>query len=372
MNEVEMREVLSVFGINKSQRTEWVNGTETSVYSFGTASVCYGGNQFAIVRNLPLKVAEMVEEKYPNNPYEIKTDSLAIDDEYKQEISITGRTNRAEEKLQQRTSDNKYIEYCRVETVEGLIVLLLEMRDYWIQKYNLEVQDTKSKEDILSEVLSKVLTLAKPTIKNSEWLENNKIFLTTQMSEQDNPEKLKLKALLDTFDKTINPFLNEEIALKDMKEIVGNVELSVGTSSRYIDECYLRIRDKKDTPSGFKNQAEYWRGRGVGWKRKRCFSYDLSYTKDDGTEVTATHYYTEELEDPKDNGEALSIGYSTGHLIYYNLTHDRIEVDGSKRMPAKPRHYEQIGEELQKVIGYASTVTISNMSKKMPEKKLNP
>ena len=93
--------------------------------SFNNISIKFGETYYAIVRgNIPLEVANIIYEKYPGNPYGIRINGGCDD-----------------------WNPNKvHPHYYHIDSKEGLIVFITEMKDYYarqnglpeteVQKYN--------------------------------------------------------------------------------------------------------------------------------------------------------------------------------------------------------------------------------------------
>ena len=76
MNRLEFNEVMKAVGINNPLSTaEGRYGTREEVHYWNNLAICFGGSYYTIVNGrIPLEVANIIYQKYPGNPYDIRVD----------------------------------------------------------------------------------------------------------------------------------------------------------------------------------------------------------------------------------------------------------------------------------------------------------
>lgn len=98
MNRLEFKEVLKAVGVN-NPLTDTHNryGESEEVHYWKDIVMYFGGSYYTIIKGkIPFEVADIIYEKYPNNPYKIRIDGgkedyksieYAIDKQYTKEIA---------------------------------------------------------------------------------------------------------------------------------------------------------------------------------------------------------------------------------------------------------------------------------------------
>ena len=97
MNRLEFNEVMKAVGINNPLSTaEGRYGTREEVHYWNNLAICFGGSYYTIVNGrIPLEVANIIYQKYPGNPYDIRVDGgckdwnpidWATDEKYEKDI----------------------------------------------------------------------------------------------------------------------------------------------------------------------------------------------------------------------------------------------------------------------------------------------
>lgn len=213
MNRLEFNEVLKAVGINNHLvNTTGRYGTSEKVHFWQDMAIHFSGSYYTVINGkIPLEVANIIYEKYPNNPYEIRVDGgasnyipieHAIDDQYKKEIQehldahlstneYLNRCKKSRRNMLRRKNDNKYIETYHIDSKEGLIIFLTEMKDYYFRKQGLNENEIQKYDEILSTVSSEILKKVNPGINTYDWMSKDEryseSFLNTIARDTNNP-----------------------------------------------------------------------------------------------------------------------------------------------------------------------------------------
>ena len=399
MNRLEFNEVLKTLGINNPLiSTKGRYGESEQVHFWQNIAIYFGGSYYTVVRGkVPLEVANIIYQKYPNNPYEIRVDGgcndyvpneHAVDDKYKREIQehiekehtsdeYLENCKRSRKNLLRRKSDNKYIETYHIDSKEGLVILLTELKDYYARKQGLPETEVQKFDDIMFSINTEILRRVNPNITTYDWMQGSKecsqLFNETLQKNETTGYGRALRRLIDKFDKTINPFINEEIELDSMENYLQNVTINSNTYNSVNGEyrkncCYVSIKDKKTN-----NEVKYYRN-------PNGFSYQLMYCFGPKQYATVLHYFDEKdsigINDTKEkSGEYIYIEYFGDNVkdkvdIRYNITHDIAGKTYKTKKPITQEQKDYIYAQLEYAIELASTITIDNMKKKGYSKKL--
>ncbi len=204
------------------------------------------------------------------------------------------------------------------------------------------------------------------SISNYEWLrgsiDNGKNFFDA-ISKENDSFSLKLRQLLDEFDKTINPYMNKAIELDDFEKYNGKLEITCLHYNSVVEFdnlerdncCMLIIKDKNS-----KNRVSYYRN-ATG------FSYQLQYQIEEEKNFSLVHYY-DIFNKSEDSGEVVFLhiyGNNTPSQadFRYNITHKNICSTDTQKIPITDKDREFIYKELLLAVELASSITIDNMVK---------
>lgn len=358
---------------------------------------------------IPLEVAKTIYEKYSNPRYGIKISQTAyplnfnpnpvdyaVDEVYEKEIHhyqmqgpevLAKNKKRALERLHQRPEKNKYIKRYLISTKEGLIAVITELEKYLAKeerkrhlfankiisltdvlaeksKEDLETSDRKRKE-ISEAVLKNILEKTHPELSTQDWLnelqENQTIFSELLEIEDSNKEYQKLKEALDNFDKAINPYMNEEIQLKEIKEYQENIviEADYDSSNKKIS---IKISNPKE------KAAEFYSRVVQTVKSLEGISYTIEYDYGDGSALLMKHEYSIR------QGEVLTINRYLYNCItqrtVYNITNGTIKTLGNEEIKVDANMQETITTDVLTATSLATSITTNNMAKKSNRKKL--
>lgn len=396
MNRLEFNEVMKAVGINNPlSTTNGRYGTSEQVHYCQNIAIHFGGSYYAVIKGkVPLEVANIIYEKYPNNPYEIRVDGgcsdwqpseHATDDKYERNIQeyielhlgadeYLEKCRNARRNFLRRTNENKYVDTYHIDTKEGLVILLTEMKDYFARKQGIRETEVQRFDELMATINAEILKKVKPSISAYEWMqadeENNEIFSQTVSSGTKTSFGKEFRKAIDEFDKVVNPFINEDIELDEIGNYLQKVNISANTydsvdGKRRKGSCQVHITDLET-----KNKVSYYRS-------PNGFSYQLQYTLEENQYLTVLHYYSTTGNDENDKGEVIAIDYFGDNVpqkidIRYNLTKGVAGETYGEKTPITPEQKEFVYDELLKAIGMASSITIDNMKKKGYSKQLTP
>ena len=314
----------------------------------------FGGTFYAVVKGkIPLEVANIIYKKYPNNPYGIR---------------VAGGCSSWDPK--NWAISNKYIETYHIDTKEGLVIFITEMKDYLARKQgNAEIEVQRFNELMIS-INTEIIKKVNPDITNYEWMqvdkENNRDYFNTLLNEENISFKKEFRKAIDDFDKTINPFINTDIELDEVENYIQKVNISANAykwKEKCENCCQMLITDLK---SG--NKASYYRNQDG-------FSYQLHYILGEEQYLDVLHYYSTKKSEYNAEGEVIAIDYWGDNVeqkidVRYNLTSGTIGETYGEKFPITPIQEKYIYNELLKVIELASSVTIDNMKKESVKRQL--
>ena len=142
---------MKAVGINNPlSTTEGRYGTSEEVHYWNNLAIFFGGSYYTIVNGrIPLEVANIIYQKYPDNPYDIRVDGgckdwnpidRATDDKYEKDIQkyveeqleeqigvdeYLSKCKNAEKNLKRRKNiDDKYLKTYHIDSKEGLLICL--------------------------------------------------------------------------------------------------------------------------------------------------------------------------------------------------------------------------------------------------------
>ncbi len=352
MNRFEFNIVMKTVGINNPlTTTEGRYGTREDVHYWNDLAIWFGGSYYTIVRGkIPLEVANIIYEKYPENPYNIRVNG-GCDDWNPIDWSEGG-----------------YLKTYHIDSKEGLLIFLTEMKDYFLRKNNLPETEVKKYDELLAKVNSEILKKVNPSISAFELMqgdEENKDNYNASIERDKRTEigRLFRKAIFD-FDKAVNPFLDESIELDDITNYIEKVNISGDTfnsrNKKYIKGCFLELSD----PESY-NKTIYKR-EDVG------FSFELNYKLGDEQYLNVHHYFSTSDNDESDKGEVISISYygDNDTNIKFNITNGKAGETYKEKTPANMEQICFVYDELLKATKLASEITTEKMMKKSNVKKI--
>lgn len=395
MNRLEFNEVLKVMGINNPLvTTSGRYGTSEDVHFWKDLAIYFGGSYYSVIRGkIPLEVANIISNKYPDNKYDIRVsgggrewtpEKWAADDIYKEEIrryldeysySEEYKKKCEESRLNMlaRPSEGKYIETYHIDTREGLIILLSEMKDYYLRNQGLSETEVARYNEIMGLVTKNILKKVNPSITTYEWMEADSeckdVFNDTILKSEDSVLDKSIREILDKFDRTINPYINGEIELDDIEDYLQRVTIYADSYDRednkYRKGCarvFIKPKDGAD-------EVKYFRG-------VNGFSYQLIRKINEDEYMMVVHYFSNTGEKESEKGEHIYIAHYGDNSkknidLRYNLTMGLTGETYKDKCPVTLEQKQYIYDELVKAVDIASTITIDNMIKKGKEKRID-
>ena len=357
MNRLEFNEVMKAVGINNPLSTaEGRYGTREEVHYWNNLAICFGGSYYTIVNGrIPLEVANIIYQKYPGNPYNIRVDGGCNDWN-----PIDWAT------------DEKYLKTYHIDSKEGLLIFLTEMKDYFLRKNNLPETEVEKYDELIAKITSEILKKVNPYISAYDWMQDDKENKNNYNSSVERDNKTKLgqifrEAVLD-FDKAVNPFLNDDIELDEISNYLKNVKINANSYNSEHGKyrqgcCSLEITDIST-----ENTTTYYRS-------PDGFSFQLSYKLGEEKYLQVLHYYSTSGNYESDKGEVVAIYYCGDNVenkidIRLNITNGKAGATYDDKIPATPEQIVFVYDELLKATSYASSITSENMKKKANIKQL--
>lgn len=394
MNRLEFNEVLKTLGINNHLvNTIGRYGTSEKVHFWKDIAIHFSGSYYAVINGkIPLEVANIIYEKYPNNPYEIRVSGgcsdyipikHAIDDQYKKEIQehieahidtneFLARCKKSRTNMLRRKNDNKYIETYHIDSKEGLVILLTELNDYYARKQGLRETEVQRFDEVISIISTEILKKVSPGITTYDWMAKDEqygeCFLNTIERDKQTIFGHAFREIVDQFDRTINPYINEDIELDSIDNYLQKVNISANAydkeDGKYRKNCCTMIIKSKDE----KGEVRYYRS-------PNGFSYQLMYVLGTKEYLTVLHYFSIEGNKETDKGEHIYINYFGDNSkqeidLRYNITQGLSGETYKENRPITPKQKTFVYDELVKAIEFASTITLDNMKKRDIQKKL--
>lgn len=341
--------------MNRLEYLETKGVTRIPLNRWNNLTFKFGGTYYAVVEgDIPLEVANTIYEKYPGNPYGIRVNGGCDD-----------------------WNPNEMHPHCyHIDSKEGLVIFITEMKDYFARKDGLLETEVQRYDEIMATINSRILKTVNPSISTYEWMqgdeENRKIFFQTIANNEKTPIGKDFRKAIDDFDKTINPFINQDIELDEIENYLQKVNISANTYSSKNSDGMIRLNcgEMHITDLESRNNVNYYRN-------PNGFSYQLHYVLGEEQYLNVLHYYSTNELDENDNGEFISIDYWGKKIpqkidIRYNLTRGVAGETYDPKTPITPEQEKFVYDELLKAISLASTITLDNMKKKSIPKQLKP
>ena len=201
-----------------------------------------------------------------------------------------------------------------------------------------------------------------PTITTYDWMSEADIFLDTIARDNNTPFGHVFRKVIDQFDKTINPYINEDVELDSFYNYSQKVNISAKSHNRLGENCCKVVIKAKD-------------GTGeVSYSRMpNGFSYQLTYVLVPEEYLTILHCFDGDKEEESDRGEQIYINYfGEGSVqqidLRYNITKEWSGKIGKEKTPITAEQKIFVYNELVKATNLASTITIDNMQKNVFKK----
>lgn len=394
MNRLEFNETLKALDVNNHLlNILGSSGESEAVHFWNNVAMYFGGTDYAVVcGKIPLEVADIIYEKYPNNPYGIRIDGgcndyipneHAVDEQYEKEIQehleqdlgsdeYLARCMESQKDMLGRSEDNKYIREYHIDSKEGLIILFTELKDYYARKKGLAETEVQKYDEILGTVIAGMLKKVKPDITTYDWMAGaghcGARFLDDVEREKQTPFGKSCREIIEQFDRTVNPYINGDIELDSIYKYLQRVSISANV----YDEEYgqhrkncCRMIIKSNDGNG---EVQYYR-------TPKGFSYQLMYMLGPEEYLTVVHYFSDTSCSRDDRDEYILIDYSGDNAkqkvdLRYNITQGLAGETYGSKFPVTSEQITFVYDELVKATELASKVTLDNMKKNEHSKKL--
>ena len=306
MNKFELDKTMECFGYKKNDS-----------YEVGKLSIYHDDKYFTIIEGqTPFELANIIYKKYDNNKYLIRVDG--------------NHENYAP------TGD---VYTYHIDTIEGLVAFLIETKNY----YSKAQTSSDELETILSMVYQKILENVNPQVGIYDWMlerNNRKEYFKTLLSSNTYLD-FKLRKKIESFDKAVSPFCNEDFSIKDNNFAVNGYG--------YVEEdSWFILTDKE---SGIKLSTT---------RKKDGFVLRLHIPSVKPYQINVYHYFVENEE------EIAFEKYDETDLtrIEYNLTNKSFgELYGEKHQ-ATTEDKNFVIKSLEKYITLARNIVAKNIGSK--------
>lgn len=364
MNRLEYNKVLETLGINNPiKNTIGKYGTTELVHFWNNVEIHFRDSYYTVISGkVPLEVANIIYEKYPDNPYGIRIDGGCSD-----YIPIKHAKT-------ERYGNEYYIKLYHIDSKEGLVILLTELSDYYARKQGLPETEVKRYDEIISTITAEILKEINPGVTTYDWMREDEQygdnFFDTIDREKRTPFGRAFREVIDQFDRTVNPYINDDIELDYIWNYLKKVDISANTYNRpfceYRENSCVMIIEAKDR-----------KGKVTFFRHTNGFCYELEYVLGTKEHLIVLHYFSDEGSKETDKGECIYINYFGENSkqeidLRYNITQGLAGETYGDKIPITLEQFTFIYNELVKAIELASTITINNMRKPGLLKKLVP
>lgn len=311
MTRLEFEEVLNAFKISTLEKDK---------FSWYTINIAYPDNRYAIVNGIiPEEVKNVIYERNQNHEYGIMPNgSYAI-----------------------KNPENFLISYYKFELKEGLILFLSKIYNYFVKTNGLKQISDKQNQEILKKVESAIIQKTNPFQATKEWMKYTECYEQYQQILKDSKCQEVLRNLLNEFDNFINPFMNQEILLKDANLFLDDVHIQ---GNKTEEEAKIVLWDK-DT------------GEAMHISRTtKGFSYAITYKEKNNENVSFIHYYHPRDSIEYSNTENVMIVKGNINFHYDITTNTIIDIRKNEKRKMTREGEDFLYQELQKAILIAQKI----------------
>ena len=400
MTKLEFEEVLKATDIyNPVEATEEQHGSAEDIHWWNNMAIFFSHSDYTIVKGkIPLEVANTIYEKYPDNQFGITTDGgnidwdpadFATDDKLEKELldyeeqcfdyhiisdqEYEEKCQKAEKDFANRKGvDGKYLKSYQIDTKEGLLIFITEMKDYLLRKNGLPETEVEQFDDLIAKVNIRLLRKINPTISAYDWMQGadrNKDRYNESLERNGKTEIGRLlRKVVSNFDKAVNPFIDNTLEFDDINNYSKRVRLygdsyTYDSDDGYRKDCgFLKIENPEN--------LDYTLYR----RDLDSFEFEVSYTigNYEWKCYSLSHYYNSSSENELDNGEIIAIHNELEDKeIYYNLSNGTIRYSYNDSTPATLEEQIFIYEEILKATRYAEEIAKERMKKRATTKVKN-
>ena len=383
MSNLELESVMEVMGIyNPLTNIVAPDDYDKKIHLWNNVIMYHEFDDTVVKGRIPLEVANIIYQKYPDNPYRIKIELdknnlepiyYAVDDEFLkdyydvlEEKFVFEEFNTSEYKnselyfpklrLSKRPNDNKFITCYRIGTKEGLLILLTELKDYYLRKEKKQETAVSEYNELLVKLNDIMIEKAVPGYSEHSWMyktEYQNLYLSTIEKNKENWQLSELRNLIGKFDKAVNPFLNSDVYRNEIKDYLKKV-----TFSAEINKTQEKILEGCCEFSIYENKTGY---KTSYTRHPNGFIYDLYKCLDEGKYYHVRHYFGGNDTNKHSNGlgEHIQIEYSDEKTtrIDFNLTNGLMDTIDKTRIRANKEQIDKICSELIDAIKQAKEIT---------------
>lgn len=344
----------------------------------GEFRIYYDKNRAEVIGKIPYDVAMHIFENYPCEELEIFASPVGnftcpkpwlTDDTYKSELYKNlkyesykekgDRIKKAKAQLVKRPDNNKYLPKYKIETKEGLIVVLRELKKYFgitIDAEEISIED----ETML--INSHIIEKINPRISVFECMMqsiNVMEFFRGWNRTINSPTFRELRRAIEEFDRSINPFSEKDLSIGEIMADLKNLKFSFNPFN-YEDEYRDAYQYYKVYISEKINELSF----GL---TPTSFCYTFKSELSENNYLYVRHYYRG-FGDEEDNGEILEIAHFGTNCpfeksIRYNITKGTIGDEKKSKKAATELEIGSLYSDLVNATKIAQGVTINNLSK---------
>lgn len=360
MNKLEFNTVLKVLGITHTD-TKIYPKSEEYFYCYNDLTISFHTSKYyAVVSGkIPLEVANIIFEKYPDNPYKIRVNGGQ--DGWNPKDWCLG---------------HNYINTYHIDTKEGLLIFFLETFDYQSRKNKLPENYSKLYQQFLNDISRALINEINPNISLDNWMKGAKklrisnrdsyeLYLEIRENEKNDIDK-EIRKLLRKFDYAVNPFQRNDNWLQGVEDIFEKISVNaVGVE----EEDGMKRENCAEIFLTDLNTGNY-----VNYSRNPDgFYYILNYDVSSGGNFKFYHYFSNHSFIDNYNGEFILLRlYKDNEFLYdmeYNLSTGVLSDEYKGVAPITLEQKQFIKEKLTQAINYASDITI-NKTKNKPKNKV--
>lgn len=356
MNKAQLQSICKVFDIKDPIDTIYDRTVGSiDVYQVGDVKF-YLASSYLTVRNIPMEVATTIYNKYKDTNYKIRVAGGNSD-------------------FDPNDYDNfGFLPLYHIDTYEGAIIFLSELKDYYARKNSLDETFVKNYDELLAKVTEDILKKSYPHIGYQRWIQSLDSFKDrfdlVNRRDLKNRSVTKLKLACHEFELAVNPYENPDIYfdkpvnyLKRMR--VCALPYDISTRRGKTDNC-LQVTISELPDSG--NYTRLLRDNDG-------FHYMLHYLLDNNEYLDVIHGFGKQSSG--NYGEFVVIEryseniFNTITKYDFDITDKVIKytVDGVTKTYSKNDYVamktltEKITEEVVYATSLASRITIDNIEK---------
>ena len=310
MNKFELDKTMECLGYKADKDFYLVKGCKFYHDGFRYFTGVYG--------NIPRDLAKLIYEKYDNNKYKIRVEGA-----HENAIPVGN------------------VRTYHVDTIEGLVALILELKNY-------KIKDVSSEEleEALQLIYKKILKSVDADVSVYDWMldrENRKEYFKT-LFEHNTLLDLRLRKKIVEFDNVVNPFYNNQLDMDDNSFIVNGIKCTNG-ESRY------SLTDKESGISLYTNKSE------------NGFVVKL-FVPSESNEICIYHYY-----DGREEKVAFEkYDYSNGITrLEYNMTNDTFGKAHEDKNYVKVEDKKFVIKSLEEYITITKGIVSKNIGSEVKE-----